>query len=73
MWGMCRCGRRRDLNAQGQDLDRPDDGRGRHGESFPAPAHASERMNAALRSAVQLAGLCQSRRQYRALFPLVWG
>src|SRR5712692_6607467 len=40
-----------DLNAQDQDRDRRGHGRGRHGESFLAPVHASEWMNAALRSA----------------------
>jgi hypothetical protein len=46
----------RDLNAQGQDRDRRGHGRGRHGESFPAPVHASERMNADLRYAARLTG-----------------
>jgi hypothetical protein len=69
MWGMCRCGPRRGFNVQDPDRCRRGHGRGRHGESFPAPVHAPERMSVAPRSAVQLAGSRRSRGQHRALFP----
>jgi len=68
MWGMCKCGPRRDLNAQDRDRDRRGHGRGRHGESFPVPVHAAARMNAALRSAARLAGSPQSPGRNLALF-----